>query len=60
MLRSNSPATSTARFHDGITVRREKFAEDTMPGKSLEKVYLEKIPFRARISPTGPMMTDLP
>lgn len=60
VLRSNSPATSTARFHDGIAVRREKFAEDTMPGKSLEKVYLEKIPFRARISPTGPMMTDLP
>ena len=45
VLHSNSPATSTAHFHDSITVRRESFAEDVMPGKSLEVVYLEKIPF---------------
>lgn len=45
MLHSSLPATSTARFHDSITVRREKFAENVMPGKCTEEVYLEKIPF---------------
>lgn len=45
MLHSSLPATSTACFHDSITVRREKFAEDVMPGKCMEEVYLEKIPF---------------
>lgn len=45
VLHTNSLATSIAHFHDSVMGCRERFTEGTIPGKSLEKVYVEKVPF---------------
>lgn len=45
VLHTDSLATSIAHFHDSVTGCRERFTEGTMPGKSLEKVYVEQLPF---------------
>lgn len=45
VLHTNTLATSIAHFHDRVTGCRERFTEGTVPGKSLEKVYVEKLPF---------------
>lgn len=44
VLHTSRMATSIAHFHDSVTGWRERFTEGTMPGKSLEKVYVEELP----------------